>query len=65
MILLKRVSTGSLVVIFGFVLAEIILRVAGISFPIFDAYDYDRALKLMPGKEGRYDKEGEWVPEDQ
>ena len=40
------------------VLAEIVLRVGGVSFPIFDAYDEDRALKLMPHKVGIYDKEG-------
>lgn len=58
MTLPKRILSAGLLVIFGFVLVEIILRIVGISFPIFDAYDYDRAIKLMPGKEGRYDKEG-------
>lgn len=54
----KRVAARLSLVVFGFLLVEIGLRLAGISFPIFDAYDHDRALKLMPGKEGIYAKEG-------
>jgi hypothetical protein len=54
----KRIFAAGFLVIFGFVLVEIILHVVGVSFPIFDTYDNDRVLKLMPGKKGRYDKEG-------
>ena len=54
----KRILARALLVSFSVVLIEIVLRVGGVSFPIFDAYDADRVLKLKPGKEGRYDKEG-------
>jgi hypothetical protein len=39
-------------------IAEIVLRLANVSFPIFDAYDEDRGLKLIPNADGIYDKEG-------
>ena len=38
--------------------AEIGLRVAGVSFPVFDAYDPVRGVALLPGKRGWYTKEG-------
>ena len=39
-------------------LAEVGLRIGGISYPVFDAYDHDRAIALKPGKEGWYYGEG-------
>ena len=33
-------------------LAEVVLRVAGISFPVLDTYDEMRGVALKPGKEG-------------
>ena len=39
-------------------LAEVVLRVAGISFPVFDAYDEMRGVALKSGKQGWYQKEG-------
>ena len=35
------------------------MRLAGISFPVFDVYDDVRGVKLMPGQSGWYRKEGE------
>ena len=40
-------------------LAEVALRVLGISYPIFDTWDADRGVILMPGKEGWYRQEGQ------
>lgn len=34
------------------------LRVAGVSYPVFDAYDPVRGVALLPGKRGWYTKEG-------
>ena len=42
----------------GLVIGEIGLRIAGISYPVFDAYDHDRAIALKPGKAGWYYGEG-------
>lgn len=42
----------------GLVFGEVGLRVVGITYPVFDAYDHDRAIALKPGKEGWYDGEG-------
>ncbi len=42
----------------GVAIVEIGLRLAGVTFPIFDAYDHDRAVALEPGKKGIYDREG-------
>ena len=39
-------------------LAEGVLRVAGVSFPVFDTYDDARGVALRAGKEGWYRKEG-------
>ncbi len=46
-------------VIVCLLLAEGMLRVAGISFPVFDVYDDVRGVALMPGLEGWYKNEGE------
>lgn len=45
--------------IIGTILCEIGLRVAGISFPVFDTFDANLGKRLRPGKEGWYRKEGE------
>jgi hypothetical protein len=58
---LQRVRTvviGCLAVIVGLALGELGLRVAGIRYPVFDAYDHDRATALKSGKEGWYEGEG-------
>lgn len=44
--------------VLGIVLCEVALRVAGISHPIFDTWDYDRAIALRPYKKGWYKNEG-------
>ena len=44
--------------IVGLILAETALRLAGISYPVFDVYDEVLGIKLKPGKEGWYRKEG-------
>lgn len=41
------------------ILCEIILRIAGISYPVFDTYDKLRGVALRPYKEGWYRYEGE------
>ncbi|MGI9492664.1 MAG: hypothetical protein ACR2QF_09725 [Geminicoccaceae bacterium] len=43
----------------GLVLCEVALRLAGVSYPVFDIYDEELGIKLKPGKEGWYRKEGE------
>lgn len=45
-------------VFIGLLFCESILRIAGISFPVFDTYDPLRGHALRPGKEGWYEKEG-------
>jgi len=44
--------------IVGLILGEVGLRILGVSYPVFDAYDYYRAIALKPGKEGWYNGEG-------
>lgn len=44
--------------VFGLALCEMVLRTAGISYPVFDTYDELRGVALRPGKEGWYRKEG-------
>lgn len=41
----------------AFMAAEIALRLAGVSYPVFDTYDDVRGLALRPGKRGWYRKE--------
>ncbi|MGI9492145.1 MAG: SGNH/GDSL hydrolase family protein [Geminicoccaceae bacterium] len=43
----------------GLVLCEVAIRLAGVSYPVFDIYDEELGIKLKPGKEGWYRKEGE------
>jgi hypothetical protein len=45
-------------IIVALVIAEVGLRVSGITYPVFDAYDHDRAIALKPDKEGWYHGEG-------
>jgi hypothetical protein len=45
-------------VVLGVLLAELVLRIAGVTFPVFDTYDHHRAVALKPGKKGWYEKEG-------
>jgi hypothetical protein len=40
------------------VLGEVGLRVAGVTYPVFDDFDAARGVRLRPGKEGWYDGEG-------
>ena len=40
-------------------LAEIGMRIVGLTFPVFDVYDDVQGVKLMPGRSGWYRKEGE------
>ncbi len=58
-----RVLGAAALVVLGTVLAlvvgEVGLRLAGISFPVFETYDDTRGVVLQPGKEGWYRKEGE------
>ena len=42
----------------GLVIGELGLRIAGISYPVFEAYDHDRGRALKPGKAGWYYGEG-------
>jgi hypothetical protein len=44
--------------VFGFLMSEIFLRVAGYSFPIFYTTDYYRGFALQPNVEGHYQREG-------
>jgi hypothetical protein len=45
-------------VLISLILLEGLLRIANVSFPVFDAYDALRGTALRPGKEGWYQKEG-------
>ncbi|MFM9847911.1 MAG: SGNH/GDSL hydrolase family protein [Hyphomicrobiaceae bacterium] len=62
MIIARSVTRIILLTVFGLVLGlivcEVTLRVAGISYPIFDTWDYDRAIALRPHKKGWYRNEG-------
>ena len=40
-------------------LAEVTLRILGISFPVFHTFDNERGKALLPGKKGWYHGEGE------
>ncbi|HEX5708730.1 MAG TPA: SGNH/GDSL hydrolase family protein [Pyrinomonadaceae bacterium] len=46
-------------VLFALALAEVVLRVAGYSYPVFYTTDAARGYALKPGMEGWYRKEGE------
>jgi hypothetical protein len=53
----KALALGVALIV-GLILGETGLRVLGVSYPVFDAYDHDRAIALKPGKEGWYHGEG-------
>ena len=59
----RRLFAKLLLILFGFllggILAEIVLRVAGYSYPEFYTLDQSRGYALRPGAEGWYRKEGE------
>src|SRR5207253_11462132 len=42
----------------GLILAEVGLRILGITYPVFDAYDATRGIALKPVKQGWYRGEG-------
>lgn len=46
-------------VLFALLVAEVALRIAGYSFPVFYTPDQERGYALRPGAEGLYNKEGE------
>jgi hypothetical protein len=46
-------------VLFGIAVAEIALRIAGYSFPLFYTFDNSRGYSLLPGAEGLYKLEGQ------
>ncbi|MBI5717894.1 MAG: SGNH/GDSL hydrolase family protein [Burkholderiales bacterium] len=58
-----RILGGTVLIAFGTLLALLLgegaLRLAGISFPVFEIPDPARGVALKPGKEGWYRKEGE------
>lgn len=56
--MLKNALTVLGSVLFVLVFCEIGLRIAGVSYPVFDDYDPLRGVRLRPGKEGWYQKEG-------
>ncbi|PYS73685.1 MAG: G-D-S-L family lipolytic protein [Acidobacteria bacterium] len=43
---------------FGLLMSEVLLRVIGYSYPLFYRTDYYRGFALLPGAEGRYQREG-------
>jgi len=59
----RRLFAKLLLILLGFllggILAEIVLRVAGYSYPEFYTLDQSRGYALRPGAEGWYRKEGE------
>lgn len=57
--LLQKLGICFAACVVGLFLAELMMRLVGLSFPVFDTYDQIRGVKLMPGKEGWYRKEGE------
>ncbi len=56
---IKNIFTILVAIIVGLIFCEIILRFAGISYPVFDTYDKLRGTSLRPNKEGWYRNEGE------
>ncbi|MCW5635516.1 MAG: SGNH/GDSL hydrolase family protein [Rubrivivax sp.] len=59
----NRVLVGAALVALGIaasvLLAELALRLVGLSYPVFETYDAERGVALKAGKEGLYRKEGE------
>jgi lysophospholipase L1-like esterase len=56
---LQKVGVVFAAGIVGLMLGEVALRLAGVSYPVFDIYDDELGIKLKPGKKGWYRKEGE------
>jgi len=56
---LLKIGAVSIASVIGLVLCETVLRLAGVSYPVFDIYDDVLGVKLVPGKKGWYRKEGE------
>ena len=58
----RRLLSTALLLTSGLIVALLVaegaLRVAGISFPVFDTYDDLRGVALRPGNEGWYQREG-------
>ncbi|NJO15689.1 MAG: SGNH/GDSL hydrolase family protein [Thioploca sp.] len=57
--ILKNLLTIFVTTLIGLILGEIILRIAGISYPVFYTYDELRGRALSPYKEGWQRNEGE------
>lgn len=55
--LLRSIVLGSSVVV-ALLLGELVLRVAGIAYPIFSRPDDERGWALRPGARGRFEAEG-------
>ena len=55
---LAKYTVGLRLVAAGLILAEVGLRILGITYPVFDAYDAARGVALKPGKQGWDDGEG-------
>ncbi|MBL8324397.1 MAG: hypothetical protein JNJ89_05500 [Rubrivivax sp.] len=53
------VALAGLGIVMALGLAEVALRLAGITYPVFETPDATRGVALRPGKEGWYRKEGE------
>jgi hypothetical protein len=56
---LQRLALMMVAFLMGIVLFEVFMRLAGLSFPVFETFDEIRGVKLVPGKEGWYRGEGE------
>ena len=56
---LQKIGMVLIACIASLVLGEAVLRLAGVSYPVFNVYDEVLGVKLMPGKKGWYRKEGE------
>ena len=55
---LERVLAVAVGTVFVVVVAEVLLRLAGVCHVVFETYDDDRGVALACGREGWYDKEG-------
>ncbi|MDH3664156.1 MAG: SGNH/GDSL hydrolase family protein, partial [Alphaproteobacteria bacterium] len=56
---LQKIGLMAGACLIALVLGEVGLRIAGVSYPVFDIYDEVLGAKLLPGKEGWYRKEGQ------
>lgn len=53
------IATVLIACIVSIAIVEVGMRLAGITFPVFDVYDEVQGVKLSPGRSGWYRKEGE------